>query len=106
MSPSALIVPVIFGWSAVVAAVVFMTIGIARMRSDFVLVGALMASPFLFYLFLMPRLQWVALPVAALPFGAARAVAHGYFRAALAMVAPFVALAAFVAWLVISERVG
>ena len=54
-----------------------------------------MACPFLFYLFLTPRFQWVAPPVAVLLFLAARAVARRRHRTALVMVAPYVGLAAF-----------
>jgi hypothetical protein len=100
---SDIIIPMIFGWPAVITSILFMSIGIARMRWEFVLVGALSASPFLLYLFLTPRFQWVALPVAALLFGASRSVARGHSRAALAMVVPFVGLAVFVAWGVVNQ---
>ena len=80
--------------------------GIVATRSKMVLAGAIVACPFLFYLFLTPHLQWVAPPVAVLLFLAARAVARWRHRTALVMVAPYVGLAVFVAWLVVNQGAG
>jgi hypothetical protein len=96
------ILPLMFGWPAVVAAIVLTSVGIARMRADFVLGGAFLAIPFLFYLFLS-SFQWVVFAVGALLFGASRAVARGHSRAAWAMIAPFIGLAIFAAWGVVSQ---
>ena len=99
-------VAVIFGWPAVIVSVLLTLAGIGATRWGFVLAGAVLGTPFLLYLFLTPRFQWVALLVAVLYFASAGAVAHRGRAIALALTAPFVALAAFVAWLVINQRAG
>lgn len=99
-------VAVIFGWPAVMASILLTLAGIMSARWSLVLAGAAVGSPFLFYLFLTPRFRWVALPVAVLHFAAAGAVARRSRAAACVLVAPFVALAAVVAWHVINQRVG
>jgi hypothetical protein len=45
-----------FGWPAVIAAIVFTSVGIARMRADFVFGGAFLAIPFLAWFVVR---QWV-----------------------------------------------
>ena len=99
-------VAVIFGWPAVIASILLALGGIAATRSKIVLAGAIAACPFLFYLFLTPRLRWVAPPVAVLLFLAARAVTGRHHRTALGMVAPYIGLAVFVAWLVVNQGAG
>ena len=99
-------VAVVFGWPAVIVSILLALGGIATTRSKTGLAGAIVACPFLFYLFLTPRLQWVAPPVAVLLFLAARAVARRRHRTALVMVAPYVGLAVFVAWLVVNQGAG
>ena len=100
------IVAVIVGWPAVIASLVLALVGIAMTRARMVLAGAVVACPFLFYLFLTPRLRWVAPPVATLLFVAARATARRQRRAALLSVAPYVGLVVFVAYLVVTQRAG
>lgn len=97
------LVAVVFGWSAVVTSIVLTLAGIAVSRWHLVLGGAVVGSPFLFYLFLTPRFRLIAVPVALLYFGAAWALARGYRLAALALVAPFVALAMVVAQFVLGQ---
>ena len=96
------IVALIFGWPAVIASIALSLAGIATTRSKMVLAGAMAACPFLFYLFLTPRFRWVAPPVALLLFLAVRA-ARRQPRTALLLVTPYVALAVFVAYLVVSQ---
>jgi hypothetical protein len=97
------LVAIVFGWPAVITSLLLTLTGIARSRWRLVIGGAAAGSPFLFYLFLTPRFRLVALPVALLHFGAARAVARGHRVAALALVAPFVVLATVVAALVLGQ---
>ena len=97
------VVAVIFGWPAVIASLAFLSIGVAISRWKLVVAGAVIASPFLFYLSLTPRFQWIAPPVAVLLFFAAWPVARRNSPTALAMVAPYASLVLFVAWLVISQ---
>ena len=100
------LVAVVFGWPAVIASILLTLAGIAVSRSRLVLGGAVVGSPFLFYLLLTPRFGWVAPPVALLHFGAALAVARGYRMTALACVAPFLTLAVVVAELVLRQHAG
>ncbi len=93
----------IFGWPAVIASVVLALVGIATMRARMVLASAVVACPFLFYLFLTPRFRWVAPPVAVLLFLAARAAARTQRRTALLLVAPYIGLLVFVAYLVVNQ---
>jgi hypothetical protein len=95
---------VIFGWPAVLASLVLAIVGVATERSRLVLAGAIVACPFLLYLFLTPRLRWVALPVAMLLFLAPGAVARRQRRAAVVMLVPYLCLCAFVAYLVLNQR--
>ena len=59
--------------------------------------------PFLLYLFASPRVGWPSLVVGALYLGASKAVAQSRRGLAVAMATPFVALAGFVAWMVLSQ---
>jgi len=96
-------VAVIFGWPAVIASIALALAGAATTRTKMVLAGAMVACPFLFYLFLTPRFRWVAPPVAVLLFLSARAAARRRRGTALVLVAPYVALAMFVAYLVVIQ---
>jgi hypothetical protein len=97
------IVAVILGWPAVIASIALALAGIATARTKMVLAGAIVACPFLFYLFLTPRFRWVA-PLAAAPlFLAVRAAARRQRGTALLLVAPYVGLALFVAYLVVNQ---
>jgi hypothetical protein len=100
------IVAVVFGWPAVIVSILLTLAGIAVSRSRLVLGGALVGSPFLFYLLLTPRFGWVVPPVALSYFGAALAVARGHRVTAFACVAPFLALAVVVAELVLRQYAG
>ena len=97
------IVAVIFGWPAVIASIALVLAGVATTRTKMVLAGAIVACPFLFYLVLTPRFQWVAPPVAGLLFLAVRATARRQRGTALFLVAPYVGLAVFVAYLVVQQ---
>ena len=78
-------------------------VGTATTRAELVLAGAVVACPFLFYLFLTPRLRWVAPPVAALLFLAAPAAARRMRRTALLLIVPYAGLAVFVAYLALNS---
>jgi hypothetical protein len=106
MSEGVPIVAVIFGWPAVLTSTLLALFGIATGRSRLVLAAALIACPFLFYLFLTPKMRWVTPLVATLMFVAAGATARGHRLAAIALVAPYFGVALFVAYLVISQHPG
>ena len=103
MSEGAPIVAAIFGWPAILTSILLAVLGIATGRSRLVLAAALLACPFLFYLFLTPRMRWIAPPAATLMFVAAAATARGHRLAAIALAAPYFGVALFVAYLVVSQ---
>lgn len=92
----------ILGWPAVIASIALALAGIATRRTKLVLAGAIVACPFLFYLFLTPRFRWAPL-AAVLLFLAVRATARRHRGTALLLVAPYVGLAMFVAYLVVNQ---
>ena len=96
-------VMIVFGWPAVIASFVLTVAGISTRRWKFVMAGAMAGCPFLLYLFFTPRFQLVAVPVAALHFAAAGAIARNHQFAAIALFAPFVGLAVVLAWLLINQ---
>lgn len=98
-----MLIAAIFGWPAVIVAVILLVVGFARGRYGFVLGAAVSATPFLLYLSMTPAFRWQGIPVAVLLFGAAAAAARRHQGIALAMTVPFVALAGFVAWSVFGQ---
>jgi hypothetical protein len=96
-------VTVIFGWPAVIASVALALAGIVTAHTKMVCAGAVVACPFLFYLFLTPRFRWVAVPVAALLFLAVRATSRRQRGKAFLLIAPYVVLAVLVAYLVANQ---
>ena len=97
------VVAVLFGWPAVVLSLALTLTGIAVGRWRVALVGTLIGSPFLLYLFGSPRIGWLSLLVGGLYLGSAQAVARSHRALAFAMATPFVVLASFIAWLVLSQ---
>jgi hypothetical protein len=97
------VVAVLFGWPAVVLSLALTLTGIAVGRWRVALVGTLIGSPFLLYLFGSPRIGWLSLLVGGLYLGSAQAVARSHRALAFAMATPFVLLAGFIAWLVLNQ---
>jgi hypothetical protein len=97
-------VAIVFGWPAIAVSIVLAALGIVAGRARLVLAGAVVACPFLVYLFLTPRLRWFAAPAALLFFLASGAVEQRRRRMALLLIAPYVALVGFVLYLVASLR--
>ena len=97
------IAAVIFGWPAVIVSVALALAGIATSRTKMVFASAIVASPFLFYLFLTPRFRWVAPSAALLLFLAVRETARRQRGTALLLVAPYIGLAVFLAYSVGSQ---
>ena len=77
--------------------------GVLRGRWRVTLFGAMVGCPFLVYLFASPRIGWLSLIAGVLYLGSSQAVAQSQRGLALAMATPFVVLAGFVAWLVLSQ---
>jgi len=89
-------IEIIFGWPAVFTSIVITTAGITVRPWMVALIGAIIAAPFMFYLFGTPRFMLVAVPAAVAHFAAAYALHRGSRLFALVLFAPFVALAAYV----------
>jgi tryptophan-rich sensory protein len=100
------IAAVLFGWPAVLASGVLLVVGVVGAWSRVVFLGAVVACPFLFYLFLSPRLGWAAPIAGVMLFAAAIAVGWGHRLAAAALLAPYVGLVGFVAYLVWNQPAG
>jgi hypothetical protein len=100
------IVAVVFGWPAVIASILLAVFGVAAGRSRLVLSGAVVACPFLIYLFMTPRLGWIVPPVAALFFLASTAVARGRRLTGFLLLAPYIGVVLFVAYLVARQQAG
>lgn len=94
---------ILLGWPAVIASIGLVLTGIVRGRSRATLMGGLWGCPFLLYLFASPRIGLPAVSVGLLYLGSSHAVAQSRRILALAMAAPFVLLAGFVARLVLTQ---
>ena len=94
---------VVFGWPFVGVAVVLFGLGLLRCKSSIVLLGSLFAAPFCLYLTATPRFWFVAPIVLLSSVGAAWALARGRPTTASLLVIPFVGLASFVAWAVVTQ---
>jgi hypothetical protein len=93
-------VEIIFGWPAIITSIVVTTTGIAVRSWVIAFIGAIIAIPFMFYLFGTPRFMLVPVPVAFAHFSVAYALYRGRRLSALVLFAPFVALVAYVALMV------
>ena len=100
------LVPIIFGWPAVVASVLVTIVAVVRASSKLAVAGALFALPFMLYMFLTPRFRLVAPPIFALHLAAAYALQCGSRAFALLLFLPFAGFAAFVARLVLARWAG
>jgi hypothetical protein len=97
------IVPIIFGWPAVIAGLLLCAGGILARRPLLVLGGAILAAPFTLYLGLTPRfrflgpLLWLFLPAAAF------LLHRRMVRLAWLFLLPFAILAAWLGWTVLNQ---
>ena len=94
---------VVFGWPFVGVAVVLFGLGLLRRQFSFVLLGSFFAAPFCLYLSATPRFWFVAPIVLLSSIAAAWALARGRSTTAALLVIPFVGLASFVAWAVVTQ---
>jgi hypothetical protein len=96
-------IAIVLGWPAVIASIVITLYGFASGRWRLVMTGACLAVPFLAYLSLTPRFGFAA-PLAGVSyFAAVWAIARGRWTVGLVLVAPYFAVAALVASLVLSQ---
>lgn len=94
---------IVMGWPAIVASLVLLGLGIATRRRLITLVGALVALPFLLYLFGTPRFQYWAPVLALLNFAAAASVGRGYRWLPAGLVVPFLGTVVWLAHAVLSQ---
>jgi len=80
---------IIVGWPAIVASLVLLGLGIASQRQLITLVGAVVALPFLLYLFGTPRFPYWAPVLILLNFAAAASVGRGYRWLPALLAVPF-----------------
>ena len=99
-------VPTIFGWPAVVASILVTLVALVRGSSKLAVAGALLALPFMFYMFGTPRFRLVALPIFGSHLAAAYPLQRGNRTLALILFLPFACFAAFVARLVVTQWAG
>ena len=94
---------IVFGWPAVLLALVLSVLGIARLKPAYVAGGAALAIPFSFYLTGTPRFWWMGLGIPLLLIGAAIAVKYRRAEIAWTLLVPAVAAVGWLAVIVIGE---
>lgn len=88
---------IVFGWPAVLTSIAVTILGLTAKRAALVVAGAVIALPFMFYLFASPRFTWIAVPVAVMHFASAYALHRGRVLLAWGGFLPFVITAGLVA---------
>jgi hypothetical protein len=91
-----LLVQFVFGWPMIVASVALSVGGIVLRSWRVAVAGAVAALPFMFYIFANPLGRGIAPPVVCAHFGCAYALHRRRALVAAILVAPYVALAAWV----------
>ena len=98
-----LLLVLIFGWPAVLLALVLSAAGILRRKPKWLAVGSVIVIPFFAYLAATPRFRWIALASPLLLLGASIAVHRSRFGLAWALFVPFAGIVAWLAVVVLSE---
>ena len=91
----------VFGWPAILLAIVLSVWGIARRRPAGLYVAAVIAAPFSLYLGGTPRVGWLGLIIPVLLLGAGMAVRYRRVEIAWLLLMPVVVIVGWVASLVI-----
>ena len=91
----------VFGWPAILLAMVLSVWGIARRRPAGLYVAAVIAAPFSLYLGGTPRVGWLGFIIPVLLLGAGVAVRYRRTEIASLLLMPVVAIVGWVASLVI-----
>jgi hypothetical protein len=95
---------VICGWPAVLASTLLTIAGITRRSAMIARAGAMIASPFMIFLFFTPRFRLIALPVLFAHYATAYALRRDRRVVAAAFFAPFIVLASYVFLLAATAR--
>ena len=98
------IVEVICGWPAVFASTSLTVAGITRRSAVMARAGAVIATPFMIFLFFTPRFRLIALPVLVAHYVTAYALRRDRRVVAAALSAPFIVLASYVFLLAATAR--
>lgn len=95
--------PIIFGWPAVGTALILAAGGILTRKGWMVVIGGLVVGPFAWYLTATAAFRILGWLLPALLFGAALAVESGRPRLAWLLLAPWVGIVGWVAFLVLNQ---
>jgi len=90
------IVEMICGWPAVLASTLLTVAGITWRSAMMARAGAVLATPFMIYLFFTPRFRLIALPVLFAHYATAYALRRDRRVVAAALLTPFIVLASYV----------
>ncbi len=94
---------VVFGWPAIILALVLSVAGVIRKKPIWLYVAAVIVIPFTFYLFGSPRIGPAGLTIPLLLAGAGIAVRRGRYDLAWLLLAPFAGVIAWLAIIVLGE---
>jgi len=98
MNPWELSPVILFGWPAIIIALVLCVTGIVRAKPNWLVVAATVITPVSLYLAATPRFQWIAMVFPVLLFGASIAVRRSLPWLAWSL---FVPCAGFFGWLAV-----
>jgi hypothetical protein len=96
-------VPILFGWPAVIASLAVSTAGLLWKRPVLLLLGALLAAPFAYYLFGTPRFRYLGPLLPLFQVVAAYALHRKLTWLAWLYLLPLAAAAALLAWTVLNQ---
>ena len=94
---------IVFGLPAILASIGLAAMGIMRRRPKWLVVAAILALPFSFYLAGSPFFGWLGLSIPLLLAGAGISIHHHRTNVAWLLLAPFVGVSGWLAIAVMSE---
>ena len=94
---------VVFGWPAILLAIVLSVVGIAKRSPSVLVTSALIATPFSLFLGGGPRFGWLGFMIPVLLLGASVAVRYRRVEIAWLLLVPIVAVVGWVASIVMGE---
>ncbi len=94
---------VVFGWPAILLALVLSVMGVAKRSPLPLVVSAVIATPFSLYLGGSPRFGWLGFMIPVLLLGASVAVRYRRVEIAWLLLVPIVAVLGWVASIVLGE---
>ena len=94
---------VVFGWPAIILALILSVAGIVRKKPIWLYVATVITIPFTIYLFGSPRIGLAGLTIPLLLSGAGIAVRYRRADMAWVLLAPFVGFITWLAFVVVTE---